>query len=260
MGRPSTFTDELFDSICERMANGETLLQVCRDDQMPDRATVLRWVANDDGKRRKYEAARRACVEFWSDQIVEIATDSKNDTIVDRKGRRGANHEWISRSRLRVETMFKLMRVIDPARYGDKLPEAIKAREIEAAEQQALAATTGVRRIERIILSSPEVDEHGNLRPNGTEHLKQRIRELEAQLAGKDTAPPKPPALLEYDPGLPKRLDQEIAGRMVRLIRDHVPSDGRSDPASVLDEVLSVCRDAIREHFGPSGEIIRAAE
>lgn len=46
MGRPSTYTDDLFNEICERMANGETLMQICRDDQMPDHETVKRWTRN----------------------------------------------------------------------------------------------------------------------------------------------------------------------------------------------------------------------
>jgi hypothetical protein len=224
---------------------------------MPDRATVLRWIAADTGKRRKYEAARRACVEFWSDQVIEIATDGKNDTVVDRKGRRGCNHEWIARSRLRIDTIWKLMRVIDPARYGDKLPEAIHARQIEAQEQAQIST---VHRIERIILEAPGFDANGNPLPNSVPALQARVAELEAELAGRRDPASRAPALLTHDPGLPKRMDQEIAGRMVRLIRDHVPSDGRSDPASVLDEVLSVCRDTIRTHVGPTGEIMPAAE
>lgn len=45
MGRPSTFTDEIFDTICERLENGEVLKAICKDDEMPDRSTVLRWIA-----------------------------------------------------------------------------------------------------------------------------------------------------------------------------------------------------------------------
>jgi hypothetical protein len=262
MGRPSTFTDDLFDKICTRLENGEVLKAICRDEQMPDRSTVLRWIA-DDSKRKKYDAARRACVEFWSDQIIEIATDGSKDTVVDRKGRRRCDHEWVHRSRLRIETIWKLMGKIAPDRYGDKLPEAIHARQIEAAEQRALARA--FTKIERVIVAAPgplvqDADGNWVSDPDGRDKLQRRIAELEAELAGKGAAPPKPPALLEYDPGLPKRLDQQIARDMVTLIRDHVPVDGSRDPASVLDECHSVIRDALRQHFGPTDEIILAAE
>jgi hypothetical protein len=59
MGRPSTFADEIFNQICDRLADGQTLSQICRDPEMPDRETVKRWTRNDDGRRRKYDMARQ---------------------------------------------------------------------------------------------------------------------------------------------------------------------------------------------------------
>ncbi|SDK28403.1 hypothetical protein [Bradyrhizobium lablabi] len=37
MGRPSTFTDEIFETICERLENGEVLRATCANEEMPDR-------------------------------------------------------------------------------------------------------------------------------------------------------------------------------------------------------------------------------
>ena len=45
-GRPSRYTSELAAVICERLAEGETLRSICRDDKMPDKATVLRWLGD----------------------------------------------------------------------------------------------------------------------------------------------------------------------------------------------------------------------
>lgn len=258
MGRPSTFTDEIFETICQRLENGEVLRQICDDDAMPDRSTVLRWIANDDGKRRRYDSARQACVEFWSDEIIQIATDGSRDTIIDERGRAKCDHEWVARSRLRIDTIKFLMTKINPLKWGDKLPEAAAARQMEIEAQNQIAEQNKITRIERIILepASTDLDENGNPYPNGATALRKRIAELEAELAGKRNPEPKPPALLEYDPGLPKRMDQDIARRMVQLIRDHVPVDGTRDPAAVLDEILTVCRNALRIHFGPVGELV----
>lgn len=228
--------DELFNEICERMANGETLMKICRDDHMPNRATVQRWIMNDDGKRRQYEAARRACVEFWSDQIIDIATDGSKDTITDRKGRARCDWEWLGRSKLRVETMFKLMRVIDPARYGDKLPEATEARRIEMEQQQAIANAPPLR-FERVII------EPGG---GGNENLQQRIAELEAQLADRNH-----PGIGHNGAPEGQRMDKDIAERIVRLVKDYIRRDDRRAPETVLDEVLHVCRDALLAFYGP---------
>lgn len=259
MGRPSTYTDEIFETICERLENGEVLKQICSDPEMPDRSTVLRWIATDDSRRRKYDQARYACVEYWADEIIQIATDGSKDTVIDEKGRARCDHEWVSRSRLRIETIRHLMAKINPSRYGDKLPEAIQARQMEIEQQQQIAAAP--RRIERIILTGVSPGDlmqgpDGEWVPSGADALRERIAELEAALAAHHKGPQtKPPALLEYDPGLPKRMDQEIASQMVRLIRDCVPVDGRREPAAVLDECLSVIRTALRTHFGPTGEV-----
>jgi hypothetical protein len=260
MGRPSTYTDEIFATICDRLAAGETLSQICRDPDMPARTMVIRWTKLDDERRRKYDLARQDGMDVLADQIIDISWDTSNDTTTTERGTAVANHEWIARSRLKVDTIKFLMSKINPARYGDKLPEAIQARRIEAEEQQAYAAASQITKIERIELigASPGEfvqDEHGDWvpDPNSKEKLQARIAELEAQLANRNTpSPPKPPALLTYDPGLPKRMDQQIARDMVALIRDTVPTDGSRDPASVLDEVLHVCRGAIREHFAPA--------
>jgi hypothetical protein len=259
MGRPSTFTDEIFDTICERLENGEVLRAICASEEMPDRSTVLRWIANDDGKRRRYDSARQACVEFWSDEIIQIATDGSRDTITDEKGRAKCDHEWVARSRLRIDTIKFLMTKINPLKWGDKLPEAAAARQMEIDAQNQAAEQNKITRIQRIILvpGSTDLDENGNPLPNGATALRKRIAELEAQLAGRNEPVPMPPALLTHDPGpLPSRMDQDIARRMIQLIKDYVRKDDQRPPEAVLDEVLSVCRNALLTVYGPSGELI----
>src|SRR5271156_342956 len=44
IGRPSLFTTELGDEICNRIADGESLRAICDEADMPDKATVFRWL------------------------------------------------------------------------------------------------------------------------------------------------------------------------------------------------------------------------
>src|SRR5216683_1827166 len=129
MTTPSTFTDEIFETILARLADGQTLRQICRDPEMPNRETVVRWTRNDDGRRRLYDQARRDGTDSLADDLVDIAWDTSNDTTVTERGTPVANHEWIARSRLKSETIRFLLMKLNPRRYGDKLPEAIEARE-----------------------------------------------------------------------------------------------------------------------------------
>lgn len=42
-GRPTDYTVELAEAIAERLADGEGLSEICRDDGFPSRNTVYRW-------------------------------------------------------------------------------------------------------------------------------------------------------------------------------------------------------------------------
>jgi hypothetical protein len=128
MGRPSTFTQEIGDLICERLADGESLRAICQGDDMPNRATVFRWLADEENKtfRDQYTRAREEQAETLLDEIVEIADDSRQDTIP-KVGRDGEeygeqpNSEWIARSRLRVDARKWVVSKLAPKKYGEKI-------------------------------------------------------------------------------------------------------------------------------------------
>ena len=125
-GNTTVYTRELADEICERIACGETLRQVCRLKGIGD-STVRRWVLNDiDGFSARYAQARELCLESWADEVVEISENASNDWMV-REGKAGedlgwtANGDHISRSRLRVDSRKWLLSKLKPERYGDSL-------------------------------------------------------------------------------------------------------------------------------------------
>ena len=53
-GRPSRYSRELGEAICERLIHGESLRAVCRDPAMPSLATICRWLRADPGFREQY--------------------------------------------------------------------------------------------------------------------------------------------------------------------------------------------------------------
>lgn len=120
IGRPTIFTQELADNICERIAGGESLRKISRDDDMPPVGTVLRWVAHDPIFREQYEAAMEQRAEYLFEEMFEIADETKLDTIETETGER-PNAEWISRSRLRVDVRKWALSKMMPKKYGDKI-------------------------------------------------------------------------------------------------------------------------------------------
>ena len=124
-GRPPKFTERLAKQVCQRMADGESLRQVCRDPKMPSLKTVMRWAADNPTFRQQYAEAREALLEHWAEEITEIADDGSNDWIR-REKEAGVitevpDHEHINRSRLRVDTRKWLLSKLAPRKYGDAL-------------------------------------------------------------------------------------------------------------------------------------------
>lgn len=271
----SEFTEEIFAEICERMANGEGLRKICADPDMPSRSTFLRWVETDTGRQTKYAKAREALMDFYAEDIVTIAWDDSKDTIKRKDKPDLCNHEWIGRSRLKVDTLKFLMAKLHPKRYGDKLPETVEDRNlkiswendadpinrIELVGVPADGSVAGLMRtidgrtrtingINREIIA-PVHDDAGNIiNANDSTALRKRIIELEERL-GMRAAPEQPPKLLTYDPGpLPKRIDPEVVARFLRMIKDTVPSADQRPPEAVLDEVISECEQALAAKYG----------
>jgi hypothetical protein len=80
VGRPSEYTEEIASLICERMADGESLLQIMKTPGMPDRRTVYRWLTQYSEFRHNYAQARESLEEHWADQIITIPEDTDADS------------------------------------------------------------------------------------------------------------------------------------------------------------------------------------
>lgn len=120
MAPRTTFTQEIGQEICDRLSKGEPMAVICRDDHMPTDRTVRSWQTNDPEFASAIARAREDGFDAIAAECLDIADDTSNDSVATESGLR-PNTEWISRSKLRVETRLKLLAKWDPKRYGDKL-------------------------------------------------------------------------------------------------------------------------------------------
>ena len=122
-GHPSLYTEALAAEICRRLAEGETLRSVCRDKAMPDKATILRWLADKKKAdfREQYVYAREMQADALFDEALEITDDASGDWSTDKDGKKVLDHENIQRSRLRVDIRKWAAGKMAPKKYGDKL-------------------------------------------------------------------------------------------------------------------------------------------
>ena len=78
-GRPSDYTQELADEICEQLANGDLMRTVCLSDGMPAMSTIFRWLRTHDEFRQQYEVAKDEEAYVMVEEIKDIADDGSND-------------------------------------------------------------------------------------------------------------------------------------------------------------------------------------
>ena len=160
MGRPTLYTPEIAEEICDRLAgNGpkgkvEPLAVICRDEHMPAVRTVSGWKATQPGFLADFARARDEGWDALAAECLEIADEAGADVIVlkraDGSEYTQVNLEGVSRSKLRIETRLKLLAKWDPKRYGDKI--ALTGGGPDDAPLRS------VRVIERRVVDVPKVD------------------------------------------------------------------------------------------------------
>jgi hypothetical protein len=126
VGKPTKYSKDVAERVCELMAQGFTLREICKPDEMPAPSTVRWWVVNDvNGIAERYARAREAQADHWADEILEASDDGSNDWMV-RQRRDGSdevvvNREHVSRSQLRVDARKWLLAKLHPAKYGERV-------------------------------------------------------------------------------------------------------------------------------------------
>ena len=126
MGRPSDYSQEIADAICERIADGESLRAICSAEEYPNKATVFRWLNKNIEFSDQYARAREAQADSLADELLDIADDGSNDWMQRHNDKGEAigwqiNGEHIQRSRVRVDTRKWVASKLKPKKYGDKV-------------------------------------------------------------------------------------------------------------------------------------------
>lgn len=126
IGRPTKYNEKLSLRICELIAtNTDGLKRLCAmHDWMPAHIQINKWRWKYTEFRAQYMQAKMAQAELMAEECVEIADNTLLDTITktnkDGEHYEVANHEWINRSRLRVDTRKWIAAKLAPKIYGDE--------------------------------------------------------------------------------------------------------------------------------------------
>jgi hypothetical protein len=105
-GRPSSYSDELAEEICEAIASGGALYKMVEKlDHWPDERTIYRWLEKNDAFRQKYARARERQADRRNEEIVVIADEAKDANI----------------ARLQVDARKWQASKLAPKKYGDRV-------------------------------------------------------------------------------------------------------------------------------------------
>lgn len=122
-GRPTIYSEELAEAICEVVATTPAGLQtICNSrPDFPDSSTVYLWLAKYDWFfDRYYNKAKVQQADVRAEQCVEIANNTSNDIIKDDNGKIILNSVGVLRARLQVSTLQWDAARNKPTKYGDK--------------------------------------------------------------------------------------------------------------------------------------------
>ena len=113
IGRPSVFSQELVDKICELIANGMSLRAVCSQEGMPSAFTVCKWLSENEEFSKQYARAREEQADSFADEIIDIA-----DSVAPEAGE-------VAKAKLQIDARKWKASKMAPKKYGDKVEQQI---------------------------------------------------------------------------------------------------------------------------------------
>lgn len=131
MSRPSEFTQEIADEICERISSGESLRAICYSDHMPSKSTVFRWLAADEVFQDQYARARDSQAEALFDEILTIADTPQIGEIRKVKDDGGIEiqtRDMIEHRRLQVDARKWMAGKLKPKKYGERVEHELSGK------------------------------------------------------------------------------------------------------------------------------------
>ncbi len=116
MGRPSLYSPALAETICARLACGETLQNICKAPSMPARASVYRWVNEDAEFRDIFQRARVAGADIMIEECLELSDEASRLALDPRCGSAS-----IAAKKLAIETRLKVAARFAPEKFGKRI-------------------------------------------------------------------------------------------------------------------------------------------
>jgi len=120
-GRPTLYSLKIALEICDRIADGESLVKICSDPKMPKKTAVYEWLLRHKEFADIYARAREDQADTLADEIHAIA-DELPQQIVDEKGKTSRyDSAYVQWQKNRVDARKWVAAKLKPKKYSDRI-------------------------------------------------------------------------------------------------------------------------------------------
>lgn len=127
VGRPSDYTKETAEKLCEILSQGKSLRTACLKDDMPSIATVFKWMRDYPEFLKQYEQAKVESSEALNEVILDLGDEAINMSQgVDPK----VSNAVVSAYKLKADNLKWYMSKMKPKKYGDKIDHTTNGKDL----------------------------------------------------------------------------------------------------------------------------------
>jgi hypothetical protein len=133
------YNQAIADEVCERIAQGETLRAICREEGKPSHATIYNWLDENADFALRFAHARELGEELIAQECLSIADTPmfgvertiKPDGSVEEK-----QSDMLGHRKLQIDTRLKLLAKWNPKKWGEKVENTHKGNVSFVASSQ----------------------------------------------------------------------------------------------------------------------------
>ena len=121
-GRPTSYSEFIADEICEELASGRSLVQICESKEFPDASTVYRWLEQHQEFREKYARAREQQAERYAAEIIALSdtpVEARKVVLKPDGSQEITIGDAVERTRLQIDARKWYASKLAPKKYGD---------------------------------------------------------------------------------------------------------------------------------------------
>lgn len=121
------YNEDIAKQILDKIASTTMgIVRICKSiEGAPNVRFVYDWIKNNEDFGKRYARAKEDQADMLIEEMLEIADDTQNDTLLIPDGSGGMkeveNREWVNRSRLKVDVRKFIASKLKPKKYGDRI-------------------------------------------------------------------------------------------------------------------------------------------